>query len=135
MRRRRRNGQRRKWAILLAVLVIGGGAYAFTQSNTFSASQGGVAGSGSGNIAGYTVGPPSYTLLASDPTKIQSFSFTLSTVTASTTVKAGVVNGQYANTCSLGAIVAGSATVTCSYNSGSEPLVSAAVSLTVVAAN
>jgi len=121
--------------MVAAVAAVGGVTFALTQTNTFSAAAGGVAGSGSGSISGYTVGSPSYTLLASDPTKISQFSFTLATVTGSTTVKAGLVSGTYANNCSVGAIVAGSATVTCTYSSGSEPLVSAATSLTVVAAN
>jgi hypothetical protein len=120
---------------VLAVAAVGGGTFALTQTNTFGAAQGGVAGQGAGAITGYTVGAPSYTLLASDPTKISGFTFSLSTVTASTTVKAGLVAGSYANTCSVGSITGGSATVTCSYTSGSEPLVSAATNLTVVAAN
>lgn len=135
MRRRTRRNQSRLLGIVLMLAVVLGGAYALTQTNTFSSAQGGVAGSGSGGVTGYTVGTPSYTLLASDPTKIASFSFSLATVTASTTVKAGVVTGVYANSCSVGAIVAGSATVTCSYNSGSEPTVASATTLTVVAAN
>ena len=136
MRRRRRTAaSRRTFALVLAVAAIGGGTFALTQTNTFSAAQGGVAGQGAGSITGYTVGSPSYTLLASDPTKISSFAFSLSTVTASTTVKAGLVAGTYASSCSVGSIVAGSATVTCTYTAGSEPLVSAATSLTVVAAN
>jgi len=135
MRRRTRRTRSRLFGVALLLVVCFGGAYALTQTNTFSSAQGGVAGSGSGSVSGYTVGAPSYTLLASDPTKLASFSFSLSTVTASTTVKAGVVTGVYANTCSVGAIVAGSATVTCSYSSGSEPAVASATSLTVVAAN
>lgn len=121
--------------MVAAVAAVGGVTFALTQTNTFSAAQGGVAGAGSGTISGYTVGTPSYTLLASDPTKISQFTFTLSTVTVSTTVKAGLVAGVYANSCSVGSIAGGSATVTCTYSSGSEPLVSAATSLTVVAAN
>ena len=120
---------------MLAVAAIGGGTFALTATNTFGSAAGGVAGQGSGTISGYTVGTPSYTLLGSDPTKITSFAFSLSTVTASTVVKAGLVSGTYANSCSVGTITAGSATVTCTYTSGSEPSVSTAASLTVVAAN
>lgn len=135
MRRRRRRSSKRFVGLLLIIAATGGGAFALTQTNTFSAAQGGIAGSGSGSITGYTVGSPTYVLLGSDPTKITSFSFTLSTVTAGTTVKAGLVTGTYANTCSVGSIVAGSATITCTYSGGSEPLVANATSLTVVAAN
>jgi hypothetical protein len=120
---------------VILVAAVGGGTFALTATNTFGSSAGGVAGQGAGSISGYTVGAPSYTLLGSDPTKIASFTFTLSTVTASTTVKAGLVAGTYANTCSVGTITGGSATVTCTYTGGSEPSVSLATNLTVVAAN
>jgi hypothetical protein len=120
---------------VIAVLAFAGAGFALTQSNTFGAAAGGAAGSGAGAVAGYTVGTPSYTLLGSDPTKIQSFSFTLAGVTASTTVKAGLVAGTYANSCSLGSISGGSATVTCTYSAGSEPTVVTATNLTVVATN
>jgi hypothetical protein len=125
----------RKALTLIAVVGAIGGSYALAGSNSFGTSAGGAAGSGSGAISGYTIGTPAYTLLASDPSKIGSFSFTISPVTASTALKAGVVSGAFADSCTLGTITSGSATATCSYNSGNEPAVTAATSLTVVGAN
>lgn len=125
---------RRSIAFGLLLLAIAGGTYGFTASNTFT-TNGGAAGQGAGSISGYTVGTPSYTLLTSDSTKITSFTFTMSPVTAGTAVKAGLVSGTYADSCAIGTITSSSATVSCSYTSGSEPLVSAATSLTVVGVN
>ncbi len=126
-----------KWLVrglplLLVAVAFGAGAWALTASNTF-ANAGGSAGSGSGAISGYNVGSPTYTLDASS-TKIASFVFSIDTATAGMTVKAGVVDGTFADGgCSVGTITAGAADVTCTYTSGNEPLVSAADNLTVVA--
>ncbi len=120
-------------ATLAALAVILGVAtYALTATNTVAG--GGAAGQGSAAISGYTVGAPTYTLLSTDPTKISSFSFTISTVVAATTVKASLVPGTFI-ACTLGTITAGSATATCSYAAASEPAVSAATTFNVVAAN
>jgi len=132
--RRQHVKRRRSLALIPLVGVLGLASYALAASNTFSGSAGGAAGDGSGSISGYTVGAPAYTLLSGDPTKISSFAFTMSPLTASTAVKAGVVSGTLV-ACSVGTITSGSATVTCSYGSGSEPLVSAATSLSVVGVN
>jgi hypothetical protein len=112
--------------------VTGFASYALTATNTIAS--GGTAGQGSATISGYTVTNPSYTLLSTDPTKIASFTFTISTVTASTTVKASLVPGTFIG-CTVGTITSGSATATCTFAGGSEPLVSAATSLNVSAAN
>jgi hypothetical protein len=126
---------RRSVPLLVVAIALGAGAWALTASNTFAGNSGGTAGGGSESISGYDVGAPSYTLLGSDANKIASFTFTMDPVTASTTVKAGVVDGTFADDCSVGTITAGSATVTCTYNSGNEPLLTAATDLTVVGTN
>ena len=59
---------------LIGVLVIGGGAYAFTASNTVP---GTTAGSGSGAVSGYTVTNVHYTLNATTPGNIDAVSFTI----------------------------------------------------------
>ena len=125
----------RKVAVLLAlVAALGTGSYIFTASNTFSGGTN-AAGEGSGTVSGYTVGAPTYTLLSSDPSKISSFQFSISGgVTAATVVKASLVSGSWSS-CSVGSIVAGAGTATCSYSSGSEPSVVSVTTLDVVAAN
>ena len=70
--------------IALAVVValaIGGGAYAFTASNTVPAS---TAGAGSGAVSGYTVTNLHYTLNATAPSNIDSLTFTISPSVPST---------------------------------------------------
>ena len=99
-------------ALVIAIAgAVAGGAYAFTASNTVGSSP---AGEGeSGAISGYTATNVAWTLNATSPDKIQSVSFTLSTVTASTAVYAGSDDGttiQWSSLCSQGAIVAGAAT-------------------------
>jgi len=113
-------------------VIFGATTYALTATNTMSG--GGSAGQGSSAISGYTVGAPTYTLLSTDPTKISSFSFSVSPVVAGTTVKASLVPGTFIG-CTLGTITASSATATCSYASASEPTVASATTLNVVAAN
>jgi hypothetical protein len=70
--------------ILLAVvasLVIAGGAYAFTASNTVPAT---TAGAGAGVVSGYTISGLHYTLNATTPGNIDSLTFTVSPVIPST---------------------------------------------------
>lgn len=126
---------RRIVPLLLVAIAFGAGAWALTASNTFAGNSGGAAGAGSESISGYNVGAPSYTTLPADSTKIASFTFTMDTVTSNTTVQAGVVDGTYADACTKDTITAGSTTVTCTYNSGNEPLVADAANLTVVGTN
>jgi hypothetical protein len=134
MGKKRTLGVRRLVGLLVLAAALGGGSYAFTANNSFGAGQN-AAGQGSGTVSGYTVGAPAYTLLASDPSKIQSFQFSLSGgVAATTVVKASLVSGTWIG-CSLGGVSAGAGTATCSYGSGSEPSVSSVSNLNVVAAN
>ncbi len=75
---------RRKVSVLLAggiALAIGGGAYAFTASNTVPAS---TVGAGAGAVTGYTVTNLHYALDATNPGNINSLTFTISPAVPST---------------------------------------------------
>ena len=65
----------------LVAAVIGGGAYAFTASNTVPNT---VAGSGSAAVSGYTVTNLHYNLNATTPASIDSLTFTISPAVPST---------------------------------------------------
>ena len=76
--------KRTKMAILLGVaaaVLIAGGAYAFTASNTVPAT---TAGAGSGAVSGYTVTNLHYVLDATTPANIDSLTFTISPAVPST---------------------------------------------------
>ena len=65
------------WKIILGAVValaIGGGAYAFTASNTVPAT---TAGAGSGVVSGYTVTNLHYSPNAATPTNIDSLTFVI----------------------------------------------------------
>jgi archaellin len=72
-------------AAVLAAVCVAAGAYAFTASNTVPGTN---AGSGAGTISGYTVSNVAYTLNGTDPTKMDTVTFTLDK--AAGTVKAQV---------------------------------------------
>ena len=75
---------KRTLSILVAVgisLAIGGGAYAFTASNTVPAT---TVGAGAGAVSGYTVTNLHYVLDATTPTNIDSLTFTISPAIPST---------------------------------------------------
>ena len=124
-----------KVAALAAVaLALGGGAYAFTASNTVSQAPAGMG--ESGTVSGYTASNVVWTPDSSNPSSIQKVAFTLGTVTASTVVYAGADNGssiQWSGACSQGTITSGSATETCTF--ASEPSSSGVTKLAVSAAN
>ena len=85
-----------------AVVVIAGGSYAFTASNTVPTTQ---AGQGTGTVSGYTVTSVAYGLNASTPTNIDTVTFTINP-TSATTVKAQVATGGtwYACTNTAGSV-------------------------------
>jgi hypothetical protein len=116
------------------VLLVAGGSYAFTASNTVSQSP---AGEGeSSSLSGYTASSVVWSPDAANPANVHQVSFSLSTVTASTSVYAGADNGstiQWSNTCTQGTISSGSATETCVF--GTEPPASGVTKLAVSAAN
>ena len=65
----------------VAAMAIGGGAYAFTASNTVPDT---TAGSGSGVVSGYTVTNLHYNLNATNPANIDSLTFTINPAVPST---------------------------------------------------
>jgi hypothetical protein len=67
--------------VAVAALVVAGGAYAFTASNTVPSS---TAGAGAGAVSGYTVTGLHYALDATTPTNIDSLTFTVSPVIPNT---------------------------------------------------
>lgn len=68
-------------AAVAVAMAIGGGAYAFTASNTVPAT---TAGAGTGVVSGYTVTNIHYSLDATTPTNIDSLTFTISPAVPST---------------------------------------------------
>jgi len=124
-----------KIAALAAVaLALGGGAYAFTASNTVSSAPAGMGDSGA--VSGYTASSVVWTPDSTNPSNIQKVAFTLNTVTANTVVYAGADNGttiQWSGACTQGTITSGSATETCTF--ASEPTSSSVTKLAVSAAN
>jgi hypothetical protein len=78
------HARNRKVAVVigvLAALAIGGGAYAFTASNTVPAT---TVGAGSGVVSGFTVTNLHYNLNTTTPANIDSLTFTISPVVPST---------------------------------------------------
>ena len=123
-------------AVGLAALTLGGGAYAFTASNTISSNP--PAGMGeSAAVTGYTASNVNWTPDSTNPANIASVSFSLSTVTSSTVVYGGSDNGSgtitWSSACTHGTISGGSATYTCTFSS--EPSATSVSKLAVSAAN
>jgi len=76
--------KKRKLSVLLGLVIalaIGGGAYAFTASNTVPLT---TAGAGAGAVSGYTVTNLHYVLDATTPANIDSLTFTISPADPST---------------------------------------------------
>ena len=127
---------KRKWSIIVGVVValaIGGGAYAFTASNTVPAT---TAGAGSGTVSGYTVTNIHYGLNPTMSANIDSLTFTITPVVPSTgtskvTIQAALsTGGPLAYTCSTDT---SGATVTCATTSP-QLTVALLTGVTVVAA-
>jgi hypothetical protein len=96
--------------ILALALLLGTTSYAFAASNTVPETG---AGDGAGKISGYTAGSIHYNLNTSDPSKVDSVSFTLTpteSAGAPNNVRAAI-DSNWANSCTL----AGS-TWTCSFS-------------------
>jgi hypothetical protein len=123
-------------AVAIAAMALGGGAYAFTASNTISGTSAAGYGEQTSAMSGYTASSVVWTPDSTDPTKVQKVTFSLSTVTAGTAVYAGADNGTtigWSSVCSQGSITAGAATETCTF--ATEPPVSTVTKLAVSAAN
>lgn len=123
----------RIFGLIALVMVIAGGAYAFTASNTVPNS---TAGAGAGTVSGYAVTNVHYALNASSPANIDSLTFTIapaipSASTGKVIVQAALTAGG-PNTYTCSTDTAGT-TVTCATTS---PQLTAAglTGLTVVAA-
>jgi hypothetical protein len=82
-----RRRRRRTVIVLVAAAALALATYAFTATNTVPATK---AGDGAGAITGYNVTNVAYQLDATDPSNIESVSFTLDA--AAGTVKARVVS-------------------------------------------
>ena len=134
MRKRTLFGIPRILVVGVVAVVLAGGAYAFTASNTVASAP--VGEGESGALSGYTATSVVWTPDAANPTLVQKVAFSLSTVTASTVVYAGADNGttiSWSSACAQGTITAGSATETCTF--GTEPTSSGITKLAVSAAN
>ena len=127
---------KKKWSIVAAVaiaLAIGGGAYAFTASNTVPAT---TAGAGTGVVSGYTITNLHYALNATTPANIDSLTFTISPVVPSTSTGKVIISatlstgGPSVYTCTTDTT---GATVTCATTSP-QLSVSLITGVTVVAA-
>ena len=82
------------------VAALASTAFAFTAANTVPNSR---AGSGSSTVSGYTVSAVAYGLNATTPTNIDSVSFTINPVAAST-VKAKLAGNWYSCTNAAGSV-------------------------------
>ena len=104
-------------ALIGAILLVAGGAYAFTASNTVPATN---VGAGSGTVSGFTVTNLHYTLDATTPVNIDTLTFNVSpsipsTGTGKATVQATLTSGG-PNTYQCSTNTAGD-TVTCATTS------------------
>jgi hypothetical protein len=70
--------------IVMVVVVLAASAYAFADANTVPATK---AGSGAGEISGYTVSSVAYTLNSSNPSQLDAVSFTLDAAAETVKVK------------------------------------------------
>ena len=134
MRKRTLFGIPRLFVIGVTAVVLAGGAYAFTASNTVASAP--VGEGESGSLTGYTATSVVWTPDSANPTLVQKVAFSLSTVTASTVVYAGADNGTtigWSSACVQGTITAGAATETCTF--ATEPTSSGITKLAVSAAN
>ena len=120
----------RKLTLILTSMVLAVAVYGFAAANVVPESG---AGDGSGTVSGYTITNIDYTLLASDPTKVDSLTLDAAPTAgagAATDVRITVDAGSTWITCS-GPVTN---TWTCNFAALSEPSVSAITNLQVVAA-
>lgn len=115
--------------IAAVLAIIAAIVYGFAAANVVPESG---AGDGTGTVSGYTITNIDYTLLGSDPSKLQSVEFDVTATggaNAATDVRITVDGGANWVTCTN--VVAH---WTCTFGAGSEPSVSAIANLQVVAA-
>lgn len=104
-------------AALLAAGAIGGGAYAFTASNTVPATN---VGAGSGTVSGYTVTNLHYGLNATTPANIDTLTFNVSPAIPSTSSGKVTIQAQLS--------VGGPTTYTCTTNTAGDTVTCATTS-------
>ncbi len=117
----------RQMSLVLLVLMLAAVTYGFAAANTVPD---GGAGDGQGTVSGYTIGNVTYNLLATDPGKVASVSFTVTpngTAPAASVVKI-TLDGTTWTDCTAGAT-----SWTCTFAAGSEPTVLSVSQLRVVA--
>jgi hypothetical protein len=121
-------------AAAVVAVVIGGGVYAFTASNTVPST---TAGAGSGAVSGYAVSGVHYNLNATSPLNIDSLTFTINPavpntgtgkVVVQTTLTSGGPNTYSCVTTATGA------TVTCATTTPVQLTADKVTGVTVVAA-
>jgi hypothetical protein len=120
--------------VAVAAMTLGGGAYAYTASNTVSQASAGMG--ESTTVSGYSATNVAWTPDPSNPSNIASVAFTLATVTTNTVVYGGSDSGSvitWSSSCSHGTITGGSATYTCTF--ASPPTAASVTKLAVSAAN
>jgi hypothetical protein len=129
---RRKFFRRQRRALILTTLaaaILATGAYAYTTSI------GGIGstpvGSGSGAIGTYTASNIVYTLNSTNPLNLDSVSFDLASVTATSTVKIQLASGGVWYACTVGTPPA----VSCDTTVGTQATAAGATQLTIAAAN
>ena len=116
--------------IVAIVALLGAVAYGFAAANVVPESG---AGDGSGDVSGYTISNITYTLLTTDPSKIQVVTLDVSATAGAgdaTDVQITLDGGTTWKDCTGPS----GSTWTCTYGAGAEPAVSGVSSLQVVAA-
>lgn len=116
-------------AVSIIILVLAVAAFGYAAANVVPESG---AGDGTGTVSGYTITNIAYTLLASDPSKVQLLTLDVAATTGAgvaTDVRITVDAGATWITCT-GPVVN---TWTCTFTALSEPSVSAISNLQVVA--
>jgi hypothetical protein len=102
---------------ILALIVLGGSAYAFAASNTIAAS---AAGYKASEVPGYSVTSIVYDLDATDPTTIDKITFTISPLSGSAAaalVKLQTADGGSWTDCTLAAGAGSAMNVACTFGS------------------
>ena len=112
--------------VLAGVLTLAAGAYGYTAANVVPDSK---AGDGTGTISGYTVSAIHYTLNSSDPSKVDSVTYTLDSAPVSGSSLQTKIAGTWYNCTDSGA------NVTCDTTVGTHLAVLNATSLQAIVAD
>src|SRR3990172_3589967 len=114
----------RSLAILALIAMTSLSIYAFAAANITTESG---AGDGSGSVSGYVISAVQYSLLASDPTRIGTVSFDVSSAATGgnpSQVQVSLDGATWAACAGGGSGAAGSGAFSCTFPSGNEPLIS-----------